>query len=365
MLIAQVIPRLESGGAERGTVEMCREFVRRGHSCAVVSAGGRMVDEVVRRGGTHLQLPVAGKNVFSAPFRAVRLGAALRELNPDIVHIRSRVPAWLHKISGGRRRFATVATVHGFNRPNFYSRVMTDADAVVCAGPSVADYVCDSFGVAPDKIAIIPRGIDSAHFDPAKVPDDVVDKLRGEFGFGDKRIVLHPGRIAAQKGHEVFLRGMARLRGENIGGVIVGGGEARRVARLRALADSLGVSQTVHFAGERPDMRELLAAADVVASCATKPETFGRTMAEALAMNRPVAAAAHGGATDIVNHPAFGKLFAPNDDGAFAESVLQLLNAPRPNSRPDIERRFSLSQMAEQNLALYRKVLAQRKETRQ
>ena len=363
MLIAQLIPRLDGGGAERGTVELNREFVRRGESGVVVSAGGRQAAQIVRDGGRHMTLPIAGKNPLSAPFRAAQLARFLRALNPDIVHVRSRVPAWLHKMGGGRKRFATVATMHGFNRVNFYSAIMADADAVICAGTAIAAHAKRAYGVAPERIALIPRGVDCDYFDPAKVSEEEVAGLRREFGLVGRRVILHMGRIVAGKGHDVFIRGIARLRrwdGE-VAGMILGGGDEEKLGALRALAEELGVADDVVFAGERPDARAFYGLAEVVASCSLRPETFGRTMAEALAMNVPVAASATGGALDIVRERAHGRLFPPGDVDAFADATMELLAAEAPNSRSWVESEFSLEKMTEANLALYRKVLAARR----
>lgn len=367
MLIAQVIPRLDGGGAERGTIELNREFVRRGCGGVVISAGGRQAAQVVRDGGRHIALPVAGKNPLTAPWRAMRLARVLREVNPDIVHIRSRAPAWLHKLGGGRRRFVTVSTMHGFNRVNAYSAVMTDADAIVCAGSAIAEHARRAYGVAAEKITVIPRGVDCDYFDPAQVSDEEVAALRRELGLNGQRVILHIGRIVPGKGHDVFLRGVARLResnnngGASIVGVILGGGDAAKLAELRRLAAELGVADGIIFAGERPDLRAFYKLADVVASCSLRPETFGRTMAEALAMNVPVAAAAAGGALDIVRTPAHGRLFPPGDAPAFAAAAAELLTTQKPQAREWIRGEFSLEKMTEANLALYRKVLTARR----
>ena len=361
MLIAQLIPRLESGGAERGTTELAREFVRRGESCAVISAGGRMAADVARAGGRHIELPIAGKNLFSAPFRAARLARVLRELNPDIVHVRSRVPAWLHKLGGGRGRFATVSTVHGFNRVNAYSAVMVDADAVICAGSAIAEHVRRAYGVGAERLHLIPRGVDCAYFDPRAVSSGEVSALREELGVGDRRVILHVGRLVAGKGHDVFIRGIAALRGRGaaVAGVILGG-DARMAGGLRDLAGELGVVDDIIFAGERGDVRAFYGLSDVVGSCSLRPETFGRTMAEALAMNVPVAASAQGGALDIIRERSHGRLFPAGDAGAFAEGVLELLESGSPDSRGRVESEFSLEKMTEANLAVYRKVLSGR-----
>ena len=364
MLIAQLIPRLESGGAERGAMELTREFVRRGESCAVISAGGRMAADIAGAGGRHIELPIAEKNPFSAPFRAARLARVLRELNPDIVHVRSRVPAWLHKLGGGRGRFATVSTVHGFNRVNAYSAVMVDADAVICAGSAIAEHVRRAYGVGAERLHLIPRGVDCAYFDPRAVSSGEVLALREELGLGDRRVILHVGRLVPGKGHDVFIRGIAALRGRGaaVAGVILGGdaggADAKMAGGLRALAGELGILDDIVFAGERGDVRAFYGLSDVVGSCSLRPETFGRTMAEALAMNVPVAASAQGGALDIIRERSHGRLFPAGDAAAFAEAVLELLESGPPDSRGRVESEFSLEKMAEANLGVYRKVLS-------
>lgn len=357
--VAQIIPRLDEGGAERGALDLAREHGKSGAAeHVIISEGGRLAGEAVRCGARFLPLPVASKNIFTAPFRVSALYRALSAVAPDVVHVRSRVPAWLHRFANLPLAIPTVSTVHGINSVNVYGKIMVHADAVICPGSAVAAHIKKHYGA---DSTVIGRGVDLEYFNPAVADSAAVAALRGQWDLSGKRVVLHAGRLSAQKGHEVFLHALAKSPPENAG-LIAGGG--RRQKRLAALARRLGIADRVRFAGARRDMREIYALADVVLSCAVKPESFGRTIAEALAMQKPVIAADHGGARDIITAgERGGKLVLPGDSGAFAAA----LRAPLPDaseSRGRIAARFTAKRMAEETFAVYQKVLAARADFR-
>jgi glycosyltransferase involved in cell wall biosynthesis len=302
LLVAQLLPRMEEGGAERGVVDLARE-----HGDAVrhviISENGRLVSDALLAGARHLSLPMASKNPLTVPGRVRLLRKTLESIAPDIVHVRSRLPAWLHHFANRQLRLPTVSTVHGINSVSAYSRIMVRADAIICPSAAVATHIQRHYLVLAKKITVISRGVDVEYFDSTAVNAMVVEKLREEWGAAGRRVVLHVGRLAEQKGHDVLLRALA-LMPARAGwlAVFAGGGVLKRRRRLVALARRLGVADQVRFVGGRRDIREVYALADVVVSCARKPESFGRTMAEALAMNKSVIATAHGGALDIITN---------------------------------------------------------------
>ena len=361
MHVVQVLPALVQGGVERGVVDFNRELVRRGHASTVVSAGGPLAERIAADGGRHVTLDVRSKNPLTALSRARALRRLLDELKPDILHARSRVPAWLCRLANRDRRFPFVTTVHGFNSVNRYSAVMVSGDRVIYGSTAIRDYILAHYRVDPARLRYVPRGIDVHYFDPAKADRDFIERFRAEHGLADRRIAALVGRITEWKGHEVFIRAMAAVqrRAPEWAGLIVGHtapGKEEYLEHLRKLAQEVGAE--VRFAGPQERVREIYALSDLVVSAASsKPETFGRTAAEAMAMDRPVVASAHGGTLDIVRDGIDGLLFPPGDADALADRILQAAEFAFRGMREHIVRNFSLERMTEAELAVYAELL--------
>ncbi len=367
MHIVQILPALDEGGVERGTVELNREFVRRGVASTVISSGGRLAEAVVRDGGRHVGLDVKSKNPLTALSRASRLRRALQELKPDLVHYRSRVPGWLFALANRSLRLPFVSTVHGFNSVSPYSRIMTAGQRVICPSTSVAEFVRKHYGTPEEKIRLIYRGIDPQPFDPARLDAAFMAEFRRKNGLEGRFVVLGVGRITQLKGYDVLIRatGLARERLPNIRTVIVGGAEAARADYLRALqqlVEELGLSDHVVFAGSQRQIAEVYACGHVLVSGnKAKPEAFGRSMAEALAMGCPVIATRFGGALDIVREGVNGWLVEPGDAAQLADRLVQASQTSFSGLREDALARFSLEQMVEKTLAVYEEVLRERR----
>ncbi|MEI8243836.1 MAG: glycosyltransferase family 4 protein [bacterium] len=364
MHIIQLLPALHEGGVERGVVEMNRELVRRGVISTVISRGGRLAPEIEAAGGRHVTLDVGSKNPLTALWRARRLRQTLQELQPDLVHVRSRVPAWLLLLANRRLRLPVVSTVHGFNSVSAYSRIMTRADRVICASPAIREHVIKHYHTPEAILRLVPRGIDPQTFDPARVDLAFARSFRTQHGMDGRYLVLALGRITSWKGYDTLIRAAALAKQElpNLGVVIVGGvqsGQEAYATQLRRLADELGVGRDVVFCGSQSQVPEILQACDLLVSCAsTKPETFGRSMAEALAMERPVVAARHGGALDIVRDGQNGLLFTPGDAAELARCLVAASRRTFTGLRADVLLRFSLKDMVDRTLAVYCEVLA-------
>ena len=354
--VVQIIPRLNNGGAERGAIDLALEHQRAGvANHFIISEGGRLAIDAIKNGVRFLPLSVASKNPLTFVSRATKLRRVLSAINPDIVHIRSRVPAWLHCLANRELHIPTVSTVHGINSVNFYSKVMTYADAIICPGTAVAEHIRRAYNA--QNITVIGRGVDMEYFNPNNVDVAAVEKLRQQWDLSNQRIILHVGRLSEQKGHHILLEAMAKLPKNNIA-IIVGEGSWRN--RLIKQAQRLNISHRIIFAGARDDIREIYALADVVLSCAIKPETFGRTIAEALAMQKPIIASDHGGARDIITQKETGgKLIPP----ANVEALVAALKDTLPNaeqSRAHVEKKFTAQNMATKTMEVYRKAIKAR-----
>lgn len=361
MRILQILPSLDDGGVERGVVDANRLYVAAGHESWVISAGGRRVAEIVRDGGHHVTLDVKGKNPLSAPWRMMALRRTLRRIRPDVIHYRSRVPGWLTLWANRARdlRLPTVATLHGLNHPCLYSSVMVRADRVICVSTAGRAFVREHYPWVPEaRLAVIPRGVDLAAFDPARVDAAWSADFRRAYGLEGKFVAAAIGRVSSLKGVDVLIRAVAALRDwPELTALIVGGPQRHQenyMESLHALARELGVEGRVVFAGSQRKIPEIAALADVVCSCnVRKPESFGRTVAEALAMGTPVIAAAHGGVLDIVRPGQDGFLVPPGDVAALAEALRRVRGTTFTGLREGVAARFTAERMARDTLALY------------
>lgn len=365
MRVVQILPALNEGGVERGTVELNREFIARGVESVVISSGGRLVPEIEDHGGRHVTLDVASKNLLTAPSRVLRLRRALRGLQPSVVHARSRVPAWLCFLANRRPRFPFVTTVHGLNSVNPYSRVMTAGDRVICVSEVVSAYVQQHYRVDPAKITVIQRGVDLAAFDPARLDPDFIEEFRTRHQLHGRKVVLSAGRITWLKDYESFIEAIATLRKTRpeVVGVIVGGvapDKDRYFGELKARVARLGLEGNLVFAGSQSRMPELYALADVLVNASLKMGNMGRTVAEALAMNTPVLATTEKGLRNLVRDGVNGFVIKTRDPADLTAKMLHALDLPRAGIRQTVPREYTLECMVEQTLEVYRGLVGRR-----
>jgi len=359
--VLQVLPALESGGVERGTVEITEALTRAGYRALVISAGGAMVKEIVACGGEHLTLPVGHKSLFNLGL-VMQLRQLLGQEKVHILHARSRWPAWIAWLAwrslppAARPRYVT--TVHGFYSVNAYSAIMTRGERVICVSYAIREYVLKNYPrVKPERLIVIPRGIDRSRFAYGYRPRaDWQSRWHQDFPhLQGREVLLLPGRITRLKGHHDFLRLIAGLRkaGRNVHGLILGGEDANRPAYARELRQSVttaGLGNRISFLGLRSDVRDIMAVSNLVVSLSVHPESFGRTTLEALSLGRPVLGYAHGGVNEILTniYPA-GR--SPIADGpTLLYNAIKLLEHPVPVARSDA---FDLTQMQSQTLAVY------------
>ena len=336
LTVVQLLPALHAGGVERSTLEIAAALVAAGHASHVVSAGGRLLPELERGGSTHHALPIGAKSL-ATPFRTFALRRLLRTLKPDIVHARSRLPAWLAlgALRGLSPRPAFVTTVHGLNSPSRYSGVMTRGDAVVCVSDTVREYVQTHWPEASPRLVVIPRGVDPMQFPRRPRPDaEARAGVLAELALPlDTRLLLMPGRGTRLKGHADAIALLARVRAQGLPAALwlLGTAEPGReayVAELRSLAAAHGVEAALRVSPPRSEVVSAYAACDLVLQLSRKPEAFGRTVVEALSVGAPVLGWAHGGVGEQLAalQPDGG---VPLGDGAaLAGRALSLLDHP-------------------------------------
>ncbi len=362
MKIIQIIPRLNEGGVERGTVESSRIYVQQDHQNCVISAGGKLVETLTQQGSQHIQIDVATKNPFTFFSRAWRLRKALKAIQPDVVHIRSRVPGWLFKFANRTLHIPAVATLHGLNSVSRYSQIMVDFDRVICVSQQGVDYIRQNYQIPLEKIRLIPRGVDPTTFDPETLDRGFQKDFSDRYQLAGKVVLTMVGRISALKGCEVLIKAAAQLP-KTIDWVmlIVGGpqkGQETYVQSLHDLVSQLNLQSRIHFTGSQRAVPEIYDLSTIVFSCNThKPEAFGRSVAEAISMNRPVIAAAHGGVLDIIQPGKTGILVPPSDEHALCQAIQHALTIPWTGLRQTILDRFVLSKMAGETLACYQEII--------
>jgi len=361
LTVLQMLPALESGGVERGTLEVAQALVDHGCRAMVMSAGGRLTGPLQSCGAEHYTWPIGTKS-FKALFLVRRLRRFLTEQQVDIVHARSRVPAWIAWLAWRgmpaltRPRFVT--TVHGLYGVNHYSRIMVRGERIIAVSETVRDYILHAWPeTSPALIRVIPRGVDGHHYPFAYQPDAVWrQNFEQTFPTAGKLLLTLPGRITRLKGHEDFIEIVRRLkkRGVPVYGLIVGGATAskqRYLAKLQYRIRTLGLQDDIAFTGQRDDLKNILAISNLVLSLSRQPESFGRTTLEALRLGIPVGGYAHGGVAEILHAIYPAGLLEQDQIDKTVMRIAQLLVQPVAVPQGDF---YPLQAMLDSTLDLYK-----------
>ena len=308
MKILHLVPAMEQGGVETVVLGLNRIVVGAGWESVVVSTGGRLVERLVADGGRHVALDVKSKNPLTYFGRARQLRRLLKTENPDLVCVHSRVPAWLFVWANRKLGLRWISYAHGANSVSRYSEVMTKGDLVVTPSRFLADYLKANYGTSESKIRVIPNSVDTERFDPDNLDRSFVALKRREWGIreGD-RVIMAIGRITPVKGLDALIREVAEMQSRSPGLklVIVGGADRshrKYLESLKALASTLFKDpSSLIFAGSQEKIPECISIADeIVSANTTKPETFGLSVIEAYAMNKPVRARRFGGVAEVM-----------------------------------------------------------------
>ncbi len=364
LTVVQLIPALHSGGAERSALEVGRALVQAGHRSVVISAGGRLTQRLVDAGSEHITLDIGRKSLGSLT-RVGALRRLLREIKPDIVHARSRVPAWMGWLAlrGLNPRPHFITTVHGLNSPGWYSSIMLRGERVVVVSQTVRDYVLSHYRwLDPARVRVIPRGIDPAAFPYGYGPDEAWKKafFAGYPELAGAPLLTLAARGTRLKGHHDAIALLADLKRRGIEarllllGVVEPGREAY-VAELRELIRSRGVTSQVVLSPPRDDIRDVYGVSSLVLQLSNKPESFGRTVIEALSLCRPVLGYAHGGVGELLAELYPAGRVPPGDQQRLVERAAELLRVAPPIAPLQ---NYRLADMQRATLALYAEVAA-------
>ncbi|MFA7608060.1 MAG: glycosyltransferase family 4 protein [Rhodocyclaceae bacterium] len=361
LTVVQILPALETGGVERGTVEVGTELVRRGHRAIVISAGGRMVPELARAKVEHVTWQVGAKSLITLRFIG-KLRRFLREERVDILHARSRLPAWIAyrawRSMDPQARPHFVTTVHGFYSVGRYSAVMTRGERVICVSTSVRGYVLEHYPqTPPERLRVIHRGVNPQLYPYGYVPGSqwVADWYRQYPALQEDFVVTLPARLTRWKGQEDFVDIIAALvaEGLSVRGLIVGDAHPRKQAfayELEAMIAARNLQGHIILTGHRSDLREIMAMSDVVLSLSRDPEAFGRTTLEALSLGRPVCGYVHGGVKEQLEAVFPDGAVPVGDKQAVVQRIMHWYE--HPVHVPDVHP-FTLQHMLDATLSVY------------
>lgn len=384
--ILQIIPRLDTGGAELATVEITEAVVAAGGEALVASEGGRLGEQLASAGGELIEFPAASKNPVQLVLNVNRLSALICERQVDLVHARSRAPAWSALFAARRTGRPFVTTYHGAysNKGPFksaYNSVMAKGDIVIANSYFTADLIRTRHRPFDDRVRIVHRGIDFTKFDPALVSNERVKLLRQSWGVNpDERIVLQAARLSGWKGQHIVLEAaglLAAAGGLNRVMFILAGDIQGREAYQKELEqkiETLGLGDRVRIVGHCDDIPAAFRAAHVAVVASTEPEAFGRAAAEAEALACPVIVTDLGAAPETVNalpyvaaEEATGWRVPPGEPEALAEALEEVLNMPVEarfemgrRARNHVINRFSLENMKYNTLTIYDELIGSR-----
>jgi len=379
--ILQIIPDLETGGAEQTTLDVARAIVDQGWNAVVASAGGRLQADIEDAGGAHVTLPLRAKNPAALLVNAQRLAHLIRGRNVDVVHARSRAPAWSALLAAKQTNRPLVTTYHGAYRQSgplkgFYNSVMARGDVVIANSAYTADMIRARHPIAKERITVVHRGTDFSAFDPAALTEDRRDRLRQAWGVtASTPILLQVARLTEWKGQSVVIEAMGKLGSGHgdIVAVLAGDAQGRQqyIEQLLANIRSLSLDGRVRLVGHCDDVPAALSLADVSVVASTQPEAFGRAAVEAQAMGVPVIVSDLGAVGETVLAPPqiddlarTGWRVPAGDAEALAGAVEAVLAMPAGDrtkltarAGDHVRALFSVQAMTEATLNVYRALL--------
>lgn len=379
--VLQIVPELDTGGAERTTVDVAAALVREGWRAIVLSRGGRLVGELEKAGGEHMTFKAASKNPVTILANALRLRKILLRENVGIIHARSRAPAWSAFLAARMTGTPFVTTHHGsYNQRGrlkaFYNSVMARGDVVIANSCFIARLISERHPVAGDRIVVIHRGTDLDGFAAANISGERVEAMRKAWGVsaGD-RVVLQMARLTGWKGQTVLIDAVAQIAGDfpNMVAILAGDAQGRDgyVAELTDRIATAGLDGKVRLVGHCGDVPAAMAVADISVVASTEPEAFGRAAVEAQAGGVPVIVSNLGAVPETVLAPPevsgderTGWRVPPGDSGALAQAMRTALTMPDDTrqtmivrARDHVTASFSLEAMTGATLEQYRRLL--------
>lgn len=375
--VLQVIPELSAGGAERTTLEIAEALKAAGGRALIVSEGGRMEAELAELGGELIRLPVKSKSPFTLRKNAKRIAEIIRNEGVDIVHARSRAPAWSALWAARQTNTPFVTTYHGSYSgktapKKLYNSVMARGDLVIANSQFIADHILFTHEIDPDRVITIPRGVDTDLFDPVKMDAAKVSDLRNSLAGDAEFLFILPGRLTDWKGQSVLIDAVGELIREGASDLrvqLIGDAQGRDeyLNGLESEITAQGLDEFVRISGHYTDMPTLYAASDLILAPSKRPEAFGRIAIEAGAMGKPVVVSDHGGQRETVIPGKTGWRVPPNDVGALKAAMADFLSmSPTVRSemgqaaRDYVTANFTTAHLQKATLAVYDRLLSEK-----
>ncbi len=374
-VVMQIIPSLGAGGAEQGCIDVAAELVKSGAKSIVVSHSGHRIPEILRGGSIHIDLPVHSKNPFVMWRNISRLRKIIKDHDVDIVHARSRAPAWSawKSVEGTKARFMT--TCHApFNISGdvkkFYNSSIARGERVIAISNYVREYLLKNYEIEDRNIRVIHRGVAIEKFHPNAVAPTHLIKLTQEWRVPDGcAIIMMPGRLTRWKGHHILVDAMAKLKRDDVFCVMIGDDQGRTEyrAEVENAIREKGLEGRVRIIGHCSDMPAAYMLANVVVSASTDPEGFGRVPIEAQAMGRPIIATNHGGAMETILPGYTGWLVPPGDADAMANAMEEALNMDSEqrsfmatHAMMHVAEHFTRGRMVDETMNVYAELLQEK-----
>ena len=362
MKILQILPELNIGGVERGVCDLSKALVEQGHQSFVISNGGKLESSLVASGGKHISMPVHIKR-FKTLKLAKELYEVILDVNPDIIHVRSRMPAWVtyHALKKFKNNKPVhVSTFHGLYSFPIYSKVMANVDHIISISNTVEDYIKTTYKVPDEKITVIPRGCDLSEFNQEPLHQSWKDEWYKEFPQTlNKKIIMLPARITKWKGVDDFINLINLINDESIHGIVVGPvskSKQKFFKKLQSKVQKLNLETKITFCGSRSDIVNVYKFADIVYNLSKTPEPFGRTTIEAASVGTKIMGWDHGGTKEILSELFPDGLVKLEDIQALKEKTLELLSDDNKKPKPNT---FTSERMINSTLEVYRSLLEQ------
>ncbi|MBQ9731591.1 MAG: glycosyltransferase family 4 protein [Alphaproteobacteria bacterium] len=375
-VVLQVLPELEMGGVELGTIEIASELQKQGIKNFVASQGGRLTADLAKMKVKHFSLPLKTKNIFKMRKNANELAKLIKDNGINIVHARSRAPAWSAYWAAKKAGVHYMTTFHGtyglgpWGIKKIYNKVMTLGERVIVISNHIKNHVLQHYKVDENKLRLVHRCVDVEKFSPDLVSQERIIKATKEYHLPeDKPVLTLIGRITRWKGQHLLVEALSKMKNKNYYCVIAGDDQGRvnYVDEIKELATKYRLKNRVGFYGKVLDPQALMQASTVVLSTAIEPEAFGRISVEGQAMGKIVIASDIGGSLDTITDGVTGKLFKSGNAISLAnaldwslklseEEKKKIANAAKKNAKDN----FTKQIMCDKTIAVYRELVTKK-----